>query len=168
MRAIRMRSLATRYNEACCPTKLKGSENGAKPRRLAFIAHGFAAALRLFESAEWHDRIEAPNRARPWLPSELYKALRCLQKLRSKPMRKSSLLTAAAFIVSIAASTSAMATNFSGIPPMPGQQDYVPPASAQQKLSQYPADPAFQLRRDHQQTSPYDSPDFVVPPYEIQ
>jgi hypothetical protein len=68
----------------------------------------------------------------------------------------------------MAASTDAMATNFSGIPPMPGQQDYVAPTPSQPKLSQYPADPAFQLRQDRQQqTSPYDSPDFVVPPYEI-
>ena len=82
-------------------------------------------------------------------------------------MRMSSLLTAAAFVLSLAASTSAMATNFSGIPPMPGQQDYVP-APAQQKLSQYPADPPIQMSVSPAQSSPYDSPDFVVPPYEIQ
>jgi hypothetical protein len=61
-----------------------------------------------------------------------------------------------------------MATNFSGIPPMPGQQDYVPSDPAQQKLSQYPADPPVQMQRNHAQSSPYDSPDFVVPPYLIQ
>lgn len=84
-------------------------------------------------------------------------------------MRMSSLLTAAAFVVSLAASTGAMATNFSGIRPMPEQQDYVPSAPAQQKLSQFPADPPVQMRLNHaQSSSPYDSPDFVVPPYEIQ
>jgi hypothetical protein len=80
----------------------------------------------------------------------------------------SSLLTAAAFVLSLAASTSAMATNFSGIPPMPGQQDYVPSAPAQLKLSQYPANPPVQMSISPAQSSPYDSPDFVVPPYEIQ
>jgi hypothetical protein len=83
-------------------------------------------------------------------------------------MRTSSLLTTAAFVLSLAASTSAMATNFSGIPPMPGQQDYVPSAPAQQKLSQYPANPPVQMSVGPAQSSPYDSPDFVVPPYEIQ
>jgi hypothetical protein len=81
-------------------------------------------------------------------------------------MRVSSLLTAAAFAVSLAASTSAMATNFSGIPPMPGEQDYV--SSNPTLLSQYPADPPVQMNLNHAQSSPYDSPDFVVPPYEIQ
>jgi hypothetical protein len=81
-------------------------------------------------------------------------------------MRTSSLLTAAAFVVAMAASTGAMATNFSGIPPMPGQADYDPPA--QQKVAQYPGYPAVQLHASQAQTgSPYDSPDFVVPPYEI-
>lgn len=83
-------------------------------------------------------------------------------------MRMSSLLTAAAFVVSLAASSGAMATNFSGIPPMPGQEDYVPSAP-QQKVAQYPGYPAVQLHASQAQTgSPYDSPDFVVPPYEIQ
>jgi hypothetical protein len=63
----------------------------------------------------------------------------------------SSFLTAAAFVASLAASTGAMAANFSGVPPFQQQQ--------QQQQQQ-------QLR--HEQTSPYDSPDFVVPPYEIQ
>jgi hypothetical protein len=63
---------------------------------------------------------------------------------------------------------SAVATNFSGIPPMPGQEDYVPSGPATQKLTQFPADPPVQMHRNDAQTGPYDSPDFVVPPYEIQ
>jgi hypothetical protein len=65
----------------------------------------------------------------------------------------SSFLTAAAFVASLAASTGAMAANFSGIPSLPQQE------------TQVPADPPAHR---HEQTSPYDSPDFVVPPYEIQ
>jgi hypothetical protein len=80
----------------------------------------------------------------------------------------SSLLSAAAFVVSLAASTGAMATNFSDIPPVPGQQDYVSSDSTSQKLAQFPADPPVQMHLKHAQSSPYDSPDFVVPPYEIQ
>ena len=83
-------------------------------------------------------------------------------------MRLSSLLTATAFAASLAASTSAMATNFSGIPPVPGQEDYVSSNPTQQKLAQFPADPPVQMHLNHAQSSPYDSPDFVVPPYEIQ
>jgi hypothetical protein len=79
-----------------------------------------------------------------------------------------SSLTAAVFAVSLAASANAMATNFSGIPPMPGQQDYVSSDSTSQKLAQFPADPPVQMHLNHAQSSPYDSPDFVVPPYEIQ
>jgi hypothetical protein len=83
-------------------------------------------------------------------------------------MRMSSLLTALAFAVSIAASTSAMATNFSGIPPMPEQQAQNPVDQTPQKLAQFPANPPVQMHLNRAQTSPYDSPDFVVPPYEIQ
>ena len=67
-------------------------------------------------------------------------------------MRIPPFLTAAAFVAALAASTGAMAANFSGIPPFPQQQ----PEQQQQQ----------QLR--HEQTSPYDSPDFIVPPYENQ
>ena len=64
-------------------------------------------------------------------------------------MRVSSFLTAAAFAVSLAASAGAMAANLSGVPDYPQQriQDPTNPSGLQQ--------------------SPYDSPDFVVPPYEI-
>ena len=78
-------------------------------------------------------------------------------------MRMSSLLTTAAFAASLVASTAAMATNFSGIPEMPQPQ----------LQAQYPADPPvhqqlpYQQQLRNQQTGPYDSPDFVVPPYEI-
>jgi hypothetical protein len=76
----------------------------------------------------------------------------------SKPMRMSSFLTAAAFVASLAASTGAMAANFSGTRPF-----------LQQQLAQVPVDPPAQPQQlRHQQTSPYDSPDFIVPPYEIQ
>lgn len=80
-------------------------------------------------------------------------------------MRISSLLTTTAFAVSLVASTAAMAANFSGIPEMPQQQ--------QQQQAQYPADPPvhqqlpYQQQLRAQQAGPYDSPDFVVPPYEI-
>jgi hypothetical protein len=80
-------------------------------------------------------------------------------------MGMSFLLTTAAFAASLVASTAAMATNFSGIPEMPEQQ--------QQQQAQYPADPPihqqipYQQQLRNQQTGPYDSPDFVVPPYEI-
>jgi hypothetical protein len=67
-------------------------------------------------------------------------------------MRLSSLLTVAAFAVSLAASTGALAANFSGIPDMPPQQ------------AQDPSDlPGLQPG----QTGPYDSPAFLVPQYEI-
>jgi hypothetical protein len=76
-------------------------------------------------------------------------------------MRTSSLLIAAALAASLSACSSAMGTNFSGIP----TTDW----ATSQKLAQYPADPAFQLPHGQvQNSSPYDSPDFVVPPYEIQ
>jgi hypothetical protein len=83
-------------------------------------------------------------------------------------MRNSSLLTAVSFIVSIAASTSAMATNFSGIPSMPQEQAQNQPDPTLPKLAQFPADPPVQMHLNDAQSSPYDSPDFVVPPYEIQ
>jgi len=70
----------------------------------------------------------------------------------------SSVLLAAAFAASLSAcTTTAMGTNFSGIPE---------PTS--EKLAQYPADPPVQMHLNNVQTSPYDSPDFVVPPYLIQ
>ena len=72
-------------------------------------------------------------------------------------MRMSSVLMAAAFAASLSACTTAMGTNFSGIPE---------PTS--QKLAQYPADPPVEVHLNNVQTSPYDSPDFVVPPYLIQ
>ena len=72
-------------------------------------------------------------------------------------MRMSSVLMAAAFAASLSACTTAMGTNFSGIPE---------PTS--QKLAQYPADPPVQMPLNNVQTGPYDSPDFVVPPYLIQ
>ena len=71
-------------------------------------------------------------------------------------MRMSSILTATAFAVSLAASTGAMAANFSGIPELPQQQ------------AQVPTDPPAQSQLRHAQPGPYDSPDFVVPEYEIQ
>ena len=69
-------------------------------------------------------------------------------------MRKSSLLTAAAFALSRAGSSAAFAANFSGIP---------------EQQTQLPADASVHQQRQLQrhETSPYDSPDFVVPPYEI-
>lgn len=71
-------------------------------------------------------------------------------------MRMSSFLTAAAFVVSLAGSTgSAMATNFSGIRGFPQQQ------------AQDPRDPPGQQQLRPRQTGPYDSPDFVVPSYEV-
>lgn len=80
-------------------------------------------------------------------------------------MRSSSILMAAAVVASLSACSSVMGgTNFSGIPPMPEQaQD-----SASPRLAQYPADPPVAMHLDRVQTSPYDSPDFVVPPYEIE
>ena len=80
-------------------------------------------------------------------------------------MRSSSILMAAALVASLSACSGTMGgTNFSGIPPMPEQaQD-----STSQTLAQYPADPPVQLHRNPVPTSPYDSPDFVVPPYEIE
>jgi hypothetical protein len=73
-------------------------------------------------------------------------------------MRISSVLMVAAFAASLSACTTAMGTNFSGIPT----------DSPSQKLAQFPADPPVQMHLDQVQISPYDSPDFVVPPYEIQ
>jgi hypothetical protein len=67
-------------------------------------------------------------------------------------MRASSFLTAAAFAVSLGASTGAIASNFSGVPDYPQAQ------------GQDPTDPPGQRPG---QAAPYDSPDFVVPPYEI-
>jgi hypothetical protein len=67
---------------------------------------------------------------------------------------------AAAFAASLSACSTAMGTmgtNFSGIPE---------PTS--EKLAQYPADPPLQMHLNNVQISPYDSPDFVVPPYLIQ
>lgn len=64
-------------------------------------------------------------------------------------MRMSSLLTAAAFVASLAGSSAAFAANFSGIP---------------EQQTQLPADPPVHQQLRHQQTSPYDGPDFVVPP----
>ena len=72
-------------------------------------------------------------------------------------MRMSSVLMAAAFAASLSACTTAMGTNFSGIPE---------PTS--QKLAQYPVDPSVPMHLNNVQTGPYDSPDFVVPPYLIQ
>ena len=83
-------------------------------------------------------------------------------------MHKSSLLTAAAFIASISASTGAMATNFSGIPPMPQEQAQNQTYPTPPKLAQFPANVPVQMHLDRPQFGPYDSPDFVVPPYEIQ
>ena len=70
-------------------------------------------------------------------------------------MRMSSFLTAAALVASLAASTGAMAANFSRIPEM----------SRQEALD--PSDPPNQPQLQPGQTGPYDSPDFVVPPYEV-
>ena len=68
-------------------------------------------------------------------------------------MRMSSLLAAAAFVVSLAGSSAAFAANFSGIP---------------EQQMQLPGDPtAVHQQLQRHQTSPYDGPDFVVPPYEI-
>lgn len=83
-------------------------------------------------------------------------------------MRMSSLLRAAAFVASLSACTSAMGTSFSGIPPMPQQPAQNPVDPTLQKLAQFPADPPVQMHLNPVQTSPYDSPDFVVPPYEIE
>lgn len=70
-------------------------------------------------------------------------------------MRMSSLLTTAAFAVSLVASTAAFAANFSGIPQSRQQQTLLPP------------DPPVQQQLQHQQTGPYDSPDFVIPAYNV-
>lgn len=78
-------------------------------------------------------------------------------------MRKLSLLTAAAFVVSLAASTGAMATDFSGVPTMTPTTDPAP-----QKVAQFPANPPVQLHTEQTQSGPYDSPNFVVPPYEVE
>ena len=68
-------------------------------------------------------------------------------------MRMSSLLTAAAFVAALAGSNATFAANFSGIP---------------EQQTRLPADPpAVHQPLQRHQTSPYDSPDFVVPPYEI-
>ena len=77
-------------------------------------------------------------------------------------MRMSSVLMAAAFAASLSACTSAVGTNFSGISGIPE------PTS--EKLAQYPADPPVQmhLNNNNVQTGPYDSTDFVVPPYEVE
>ena len=83
-------------------------------------------------------------------------------------MRKSALLTAAAFIVSLAASASAMATDFSGIPPMPQEQAQNTADSTPPKLAQFPADPPVQMHLNQAQPGPYDGPNFVVPPYEVE
>ena len=82
-------------------------------------------------------------------------------------MRSSSLLTAAALVVSLAACTSAIGTDFSGIPSM----NSTDPTA--QKLAQFPADPPVQMNPSQMHPSqvrsgPYDSPDFVVPPYETE
>jgi allophanate hydrolase subunit 2 len=61
-----------------------------------------------------------------------------------------------------------MAANFSGIPPMPQQQTQNPADPTPPKLAQFPADPPVQMHLDRAQTGPYDSPSFVVPPYEIE
>lgn len=76
-------------------------------------------------------------------------------------MRMSSSLAAAAFILSLVTSAGAMAANFSGVPETPEQQALMP--TVPQVTDDPPALP--QLR--HVQTGPYDSLDFVVPPYEI-
>lgn len=71
-------------------------------------------------------------------------------------MRMSSLLSAAVFAASLAAGPGVMAADFSGIPQLP------------QQLTQLPADPpAVQQHFQNGQTGLYDSPDFVLPPYEI-
>ena len=73
-------------------------------------------------------------------------------------MRMSSVLMAAAIAASLSACTTTMGTNFSGIPT----------DSPSQVLAQYPADPPVKTHLNNVQTGPYDSPDFVVPPYETQ
>ena len=73
-------------------------------------------------------------------------------------MRISSVLMAVAVVASLSACTSAMGTNFSGIPT----------DAASQKIAQYPADPPVLMHVNRAQTGPYDSSDFVVPPYEIE
>lgn len=79
-------------------------------------------------------------------------------------MRGSSFLMAAALAASLAACSGTMGgTNFSGIPPMPQQAQ-----DSSQRLAQYPADPPVAMHLNPVPASPYDSPDFVVPPYEIQ
>lgn len=61
------------------------------------------------------------------------------------------------------------ATNFSGIPPVPAQRARDPSDPTPPKLAQFPADPSVQVQVNHApQFSPYDSPDFVLPPYEIE
>lgn len=73
-----------------------------------------------------------------------------------------SSLAAAAFVLSLVASAGAMAADFSGVPELPPQQQALAPQTAQ-----LPADrPALQQLRPAQ-TGPYDSPDFVVPPYNV-
>ena len=70
-------------------------------------------------------------------------------------MRISSLLTAAAFAATLAGSNAAFAANFSGAPEQQTLLPGSPPAYRQLQNLQ------------NQQTGPYDSPDFVVPPYNI-
>ena len=71
-------------------------------------------------------------------------------------MRMSSLLTTAAFAVSLVASTAALAANFSGVPELRQQQTLLPVDR-----------PVYQPQLQYQPTGPYDSPDFVIPPYNI-
>ena len=83
-------------------------------------------------------------------------------------MRISSFLAATAFAASLAVSSGAWATDFSGIPLMPGQEGYDSSRNSQLQ-AQYPADPPVQQHFQRAQPrGAYDSPDFVVPPYEIE
>jgi hypothetical protein len=51
---------------------------------------------------------------------------------------------------------------------MPQQQAQNPADPTPPKLAQFAANPPLQMHLNRAQPSPYDSPDFVVPPYEIQ
>ena len=122
-------------------------------------------SLGLFEKVEWRVLRGAANPARAWLLVNVVRCPKVPLKFRSKSMRKSSLLTAAALVVSLAACTSAAGYNFSGIPPV----NATDPAT--QKLAQFPANPPVQMHLNQTQagqTGPYDSPNFVVPPYEVE
>jgi hypothetical protein len=165
---------------------------GGKSEQLNETARAFEKIAENFERVD--ERRPAPFRkyARLWLQSDYEKAAKWKARIRLASGAKQEVeatyqellsreyddpdgeineivrLMAAAFVMSFSAYARA-GTNFSGIPPMP-EQALSQTDSTSRQLAQFPADPPVRmhLNQAQTQTSPYDSPDFVVPPYEVQ